>query len=129
MFLTGAYEQLRRERDGSEFARTIIPRVLVEFQPHRSFFLRALGEYRAERRSALEDARTGEPLRLGSDIIAAENLNGMRIDLLAAYEPTPGTVAYLGYGATLNDEDAFRFERVQRTTDGIFLKLAYQFRR
>lgn len=129
VFLTGAYERLLRERDGSEFARTIIPRLLVEFQPRRSFFLRALGEYRAERRAALLDARTGMPLFRGGAAMGPEALNGMRVDLLAAYEPTPGTVAYLGYGATLNDEAAFQFAGVERRSDGVFLKLAYQFRR
>lgn len=129
MFLTGAYEQLLRSRDDSEFARTIIPRILVEFQPSRSFFLRGLSEYRAERRGALLDARTGLPLSRAGVPIGPEELNGVRIDLLAAYEPRPGTVAYLGYGATLNDEAAFRFSGVERSSDGLFLKLAYQFRR
>jgi hypothetical protein len=129
MFLTGAYEKLTRDRDGSEFARTIIPRALVEYQPTRAFFVRVLGEYRAERRAALRDALTGEPLWRGADPVGATELNGVRVDLLAAYEPTPGTVAYLGYGATLNDAEAFRFSGMQRSADGLFLKLAYQFRR
>jgi hypothetical protein len=129
VFLTTAYEQLARRRDGSEFARTIIPRLLVEFQPTRAFFVRALGEYRAERRAALRDARTGQPLLFEGEPIGAEELNGVRVDLLAAYEPSPGTVAYLGYGATLNDGAAFRFAGMERATDGLFLKIAYQFRR
>lgn len=130
VLLTGAWEQLWRDRDDSEFARAIIPRALIEFQPTRSFFLRAVGEYHAERRAALLDARTGLPLR-SSDLVPvpATDLNGMRVDLLAAYEPRPGIVAYLGYGATLNDAEAFRFRDIERTTDGLFLKLAYQFRR
>lgn len=128
MFLTGAYEVLRRDRDDSEFARTIIPRALVEYQPMRSFFLRALGEYRAERRAELRDAITGEQLFLGTTAAGPSELNGLRVDLLAAYEPTPGTVAYLGYGATLNDAEAFRFSGMERMADGLFMKLAYQLR-
>jgi hypothetical protein len=69
------------------------------------------------------------PLFRGGAAMGPEALNGMRVDLLAAYEPTPGTVAYLGYGATLNDEAAFQFAGVERRSDGVFLKLAYQFRR
>jgi len=131
VLLTGAWEQLWRDRDDSEFARTIIPRILVEFQPTRAFFLRAVSEYRAERRAALLDARTGAPLLDAGSLapIDAVHLNGMRVDLLAAYEPRPGIIAYLGYGATLNDEDAFRFRGIERASDGLFLKLAYQFRR
>lgn len=131
VLLTGVWEQLWRDRDDSEFARTIIPRVLLEFQPTRAFFLRGVGEYRAERRAALLDARTGEPLFgfEGLEPIPAQDLNGMRVDLLAAYEPRPGIVAYLGYGATLRDAEAFRFRDIERSSDGLFLKLAYQFRR
>ena len=29
--------------------------------------------------------------------------NGLRVDLLASFEPTPGTVAFLGYGSSLRD--------------------------
>lgn len=131
VLLTGAWEQLWRDRDDSEFARTIIPRILVEFQPTRAFFLRAVSEYRSERRAALLDARTGAPLLDAGSLapIDAVHLNGMRVDLLAAYEPRPGIIAYLGYGATLNDEEAFRFRGIERASDGLFLKLAYQFRR
>jgi hypothetical protein len=123
---------IERALDGSEFARTILPRVRAEFQPTRSFFVRGVAEYRAERRSALRDARTGDPLRLidpTAGSTAAFATNGLRFDLLASYQPTPGTVAFLGYGSSLVDRDSFAFDRLQRTGDGLFLKLAYQFRR
>src|SRR5690606_17541725 len=35
-------ERITRERDGSEFARTLIPRLKVEIQPTRAFFFRAI---------------------------------------------------------------------------------------
>ena len=34
--------------DGSEFARATIPRLKLEYQPTRSLFFRAIGEYRSE---------------------------------------------------------------------------------
>ena len=55
--------------------------------------------------------------------------NGFRLDLLASYEPTPGTVAFLGYGSSLESDEAFNWSRLERTTDGFFVKLAYQIRR
>src|SRR5690606_12013919 len=57
------FERITRERDGSEFARTLIPRIKLEVQPTRPLFFRAVAEYRSERSAALEDARTGAPLR------------------------------------------------------------------
>ena len=55
--------------------------------------------------------------------------NGLRVDLLFSYEPTPGTVAFLGYGSTLDNGRSFGFDSLERQSDGFFLKLAYLFRR
>jgi hypothetical protein len=51
------------------------------------------------------------------------------VDLLASYEPTPGTVAFLGYGSTMETEDEFDWSGLERVNDGFFVKLAYQIRR
>lgn len=56
------YSRLTRKSDGSEFARTIIPRLRAEYQLTRSLFFRAIGEYRSERRDALRHFATGELL-------------------------------------------------------------------
>ena len=124
-----AYQRIERERDGSEFARTLLPRAQLEYQPTRALFFRTIGEWRAERRAALVDARTGRPLRIGGVAADAQRTEGLRLDLLASYTPTPGTVVFLGYGASLGAVDTFAFRRLQRASDGVFLKLAYQFRR
>ncbi len=120
--------RIDRERAGSEFSRTIIPRLKLEYQPTRALFFRAVGEYRSERRDALRDARTGTTLRVDGDASLPVETNGLRADLLAAYEPTPGTVAYLGYGSTLDTPEGFGFSGLERADDGFFLKLAYQWR-
>ncbi len=54
MALTGTVFRLYR-LDGSEFARSTIPRLKVEYQPKRALFFRAIGEYRSERTAALVD--------------------------------------------------------------------------
>lgn len=127
--LSLAEQRLRRVRDGSEFARTLLPRVRLEYQPARALFFRAIGEWRAERRAALVDARTGAPLRVGGAPVPAEHSESARLDLLASYTPTPGTVVFLGYGASLGARQSFAFRDLERTSDGLFLKLAYQIRR
>lgn len=125
------WQRLERERDGSLFARTLIPRLRAEVQPTRAFFFRAIAEWPTEERSPLLDARTGAPLFVDGVVIGPRENDALRLDLLASYEPTPGTVAFLGYGATLTGQDAFayRARELERTTDGFFLKLAYRFRR
>jgi hypothetical protein len=120
-------ETLNRVRTGDQFARSVLSRLKMEYQPARALFFRAVGDYRAERRAALEDARTGAPLLREGVPVTAADARTLRIDLLASYEPSPGTVAFLGYGASLLDDPLS--QSWLRQSDGFFVKLAYQFRR
>ena len=61
--LTGTVFRLDR-LDGSEFARSTIPRLKVEYQPNRALFFRVIGEYRSERTAAL--VRSARPVRRSS---------------------------------------------------------------
>lgn len=122
-------ERITRERDGSEFARTLIPRLKVEVQPTRALFFRAITEYRSERRAALEDARTGAPLWVDGEPAVRTELDGLRVDLLASYEPTPGRAVFLGYGSSMERSPLLGPAELERMSDGFFLKVAYRFRR
>ena len=128
MALTGTVFRLER-LDGSEFARSTIPRLKIEYQPRRELFFRAIGEYRSDRTAALADPATGAPLFVGGAAQPAFEFNGLRVDLLASFEPTPGTVAFLGYGSSLETDAEFNWSRLRRRNDGFFVKLAYQVRR
>ena len=102
--------RIHRE-DDSEYARSTIPRLKAEYQPRRSLFFRVISEYRSERR-------------------AFETFKGLRTDWLVSFEPTPGTVVFLGYGAS-QERNPVRFgtDDLTRTSDGFFVKLAYLIRR
>ena len=123
------FARLTRERDGSEFARTVIPRLRLEYQPTRALFFRTVAEYRAERQAALVEAETGVPILIGGVPAAATDRNGLRLEWLASYQPTPGTVAFLGYAVDLAERDPLAFDALRARGDGLFLKLAYQLRR
>lgn len=129
MSASNTYSRISRDRDGSEFARTVIPRVKLEYQLTRSLFFRVVGEYIAERRAALEDARTGAPLSVNGTLSTTTESNRMRLDWLASFEPSPGTVAFFGYGASLDDQRAFGLDNLTRSSDGFFVKVAYLIRR
>ena len=103
--------RIHRTEDDTEYARSTIPRLKAEYQPRRSLFFRVISEYRSERR-------------------ALETFKGLRTDWLASYEPTPGTVVFLGYGAS-HERSPVRFgtDDLTRTSDGFFVKLAYLIRR
>jgi hypothetical protein len=92
-------------------------------------FFRAIGEYRSERRAALQEPGTGAALFVGGVPATATEFNGFRLDLLASFEPTPGTVAFLGYGSSMESDREFNWSRLERVNDGFFVKLAYQIRR
>ena len=128
--LTGSltYQRLTRERDGSEFARTILPRIRLEYQPSRALFFRAVAEYRSERRAALVDSRDGSPIVINGTPSAPQRTDRLRLDLLGSFEPSPGTVAYLGYGSTLRGDRPLTFRDLERSDDAFFLKLAYLMR-
>ena len=130
MGVEAAWQRITRARDDSEFATAFIPRVQAEVQPSRALFFRLIGEWSDEARAALVDARLGRPLFAGGGAVPAFEGRALRLDLLASYEPTPGTVAFLGYGATFGagDEFAFRRDDVIRREDGFFAKVAYRWR-
>ena len=135
--LSSSFRSIARARDDSEFAREIIPRLQAEYQPTRALFFRAITQVRSERQAALLDARTGAPLLIDGTPVPGRAANELELELLLSYEPTPGTVAYFGYGSSHADPrcsvitgcNSFRVGELDRVRDGLFVKLAYLFRR
>ena len=122
-----------RTADGSTIIRADIPRLKLEYQVTRAIFFRYVGQYDAERRDALRDPRSGLPLEVdrGNGTLAlagATQSNVFRNDWLFSFQPSPGTTFFAGYGATLEEDESFRFRSVQRTSDGFFLKFSWLFR-
>lgn len=122
------HARITRARDGSRFSTANIPRVKLEYQLTRAIFVRYIGQYFAEDQVALVDPRSGQPLSVNGTPAGPEITNAFRNDLLFSYKPTPGTVLFFGYGASLTEADAFRFRDLTRTSDGFFLKLSYLLR-
>lgn len=121
------WQRLTRADDGSEFARTILPRVKLEVQPSRALFFRAVAEYRSER-TAEWRGPMGTTLLVNGSTVATTRNDRLRMDWLASYEPTPGTVLFLGYGSTLRGDRPLTFRELERQTDAFFMKVAYLFR-
>ncbi|MGH7534541.1 MAG: DUF5916 domain-containing protein, partial [Gemmatimonadales bacterium] len=128
------HRRITRATDGRRFSTSNIPRLKLEYQLTRAIFFRYVGQYAAENVTALQDPRSGRPLMRfdpGSasyvDVPGSRG-NDFRNDLLFSYRPTPGTVLFFGYGASLDDQESFRFRRLARRADGVFLKASYLFR-
>jgi hypothetical protein len=130
------HQRITRASDGSRFSTATIPRIKTEYQLTRSVFLRWVGQYVAQDRTALIDASTGLPLlaspigeqRFGPSL--ALLVNDFRNDFLFSYKPTPGTVLFVGYGASLTEPEAFTLQpsSLHRVSDGFFLKASYRYR-
>ena len=58
----------------------------------------------------------------------ASRTNDLRLDALFAWQPTPGTVFFAGYGGSLREDDTFAFRRLSRSRDGFFMNFSYLFR-
>ncbi len=115
---------LDRTRDGSRYSTEDIPRLKVEYQLTRSIFLRFIGQYTARDRSALVN-RDGLPILVNGTPDAGSIENLFQADWLFSYRPIPGTLLYLGYGATLEEPESFRYRQMKRQADGFFAKVSY----
>jgi len=118
---------LDRRRDGSRFSSETIPRLKVEYQVSRALFLRFVGQYAARSTSELVD-RNGNPILSGGQRVAATATNELRADWLFSYRPVPGTLVYLGYGSTLEEQPRIPGSVLRRVNDGFFGKVSYVFR-
>jgi hypothetical protein len=124
-----------RRTDGTRVADGRIPRLKVEYQLSRAIFLRAIGEYNAQRQDTLrDDSRTNLPIVIRDPVtgvyaaaVASEH-NRFRVDALFSYQPTPGTVFFAGYSSFLTEPQGLQFGNLRRTNDGFFLKASYLFR-
>ncbi|MDE3151911.1 MAG: carbohydrate binding family 9 domain-containing protein [Gemmatimonadota bacterium] len=121
-----------RRSDGVKTLSTEIPRLKVEYQLTRSIFFRVVAQYTASKREPLIDPATGTPILSPSNgtyvPLGGTSSNALRADWLFSYRPTPGTVFFLGYGNTMTEPDALRFQQLRRVTDGFFVKGSYRWR-
>jgi hypothetical protein len=127
------YSHYARRRDGTTLSQANVPRLKIEYQLSRPLFVRFVGQYDNRRRDALRDPSTNYPLGTLSDgavtAAAAQTIRDIRFDWLISYVPTPGTVVFAGYGASLYEPEAFRFREMERVRDGVFVKVSYLLRR
>ncbi len=127
------YQRVDRVSDGSNVNVTQIPRLTIEYQIARPLFLRLIGQYvQIVTGSLRDDSRTELPVYIdtGSGLVRAgpQNDHDVRLDALLSYRPTPGTVLFAGYGSTYTGEESYKFNELQRNSDGFFVKLSYLFR-
>ena len=123
-----------RPNDHSRVGNTRIPRVKMEYQVTRAFFVRLVGQYTSDTRDALrDDSRNNDPLLIRNSagvyaLTTPRSANALQGDVLFAITPSPGTVFYAGYRSQFTELQPFKFQDVARTNDGFFIKASYLFR-
>jgi Domain of unknown function (DUF5916) len=130
---TYVYQDYWRRTDHSLVGRNVIPRVKTEYQFTRSIFLRVVGEYDvAEQNDLRDETRTFYPLLINGKKALATRSAQLHGDWLFSYQPSPGTVLFLGYGsqanATPSPLDRFNFQPFIRASDYFFVKYSYLIR-
>jgi hypothetical protein len=124
-----------RHSDGSLVERQLIPRLDIEYQLSRPIFFRVVAQYDAVKQDSLrDDSRTNLPIYVYSPTTgvytraSAFVSNLVQFQALFAYQPLPGTVAFLGYGNNLTEPQSFDFTTLVPTSVSFFVKFSYLFR-
>ena len=128
------HQEFNRWGDGSTVSIRKVPRLKVEYQATRSIFFRMVGQYDTQEKAARrDDGRTNFPLLLRNGDGSYSRLgvvkrNRIRGDWLFSYQPSPGTVFFLGYGSSLGELEPLKFRNLTRLADGFFVKWSYLYR-
>ncbi len=130
---TLAYQDYWRRSDHTLVGRNMIPRVKFEYQITSAIFMRVVGEYVLSEQDDLRDeTRTNYPLLIGGELASAIRSRSLHGDYLFSYQPTPGTVLFLGYGSAADGipdpANRFNWQPLKRTSDYFFAKASYLLR-
>ena len=123
-----SWAKLWRRIDDSLFSTVHLPRLRVQYQLGRSVFVRVVGQYDMEERSALRHPESGQPILVNGVLEAVRDQGGFQGQALLSYEPSPGTVFFFGYSRIMDGLSGYALGPKRLLQDGFFVKLSYLFR-
>jgi hypothetical protein len=126
--LDETYSRLWRREDGSAFSTAVVSRLTSQYQFSKSVLARAMIQYNLEDRDALVDPRTGAPIAIGGTVVEARESGTVQGQFLLQYQPSPGTIFYIGYSRIMEGDYSFGLREKDPVEDGLFLKLSYLMR-
>jgi Domain of unknown function (DUF5916) len=129
-----AQNQYVRRSDNTQVFVQRVPYLEVAYQLSRPIYVRFIGQYNSTWQANLrDDGRTNAPLLLRDPATGTFTplshyiSNNVSSSFLFSYQPTPGTVFFLGYGGTYTEPWAFNFTGLTRQNDNFFIKITYLF--
>ena len=85
-------------------------------------------QYELAERTQLRDPTTKRALLVYGSPVLASSSGEFQGQFLLQYEPSPGTIFYIGYTRLMEGDQTYRLNRMDPVEDGLFVKLSYLFR-
>jgi hypothetical protein len=126
--LSYSFSRIWRDSDGSFFSAADIPRLRLQYQFSRALRTRIILQYDLQKREALRDPTTGQPIWIEGEVAGEETEGDFLSQLLLAFEPSPRTTFFLGWSRTMEGDRTFDLGAMETMTEGFFAKLSYLFR-
>jgi hypothetical protein len=102
--------------------------VSLQYQFNKALFVRAITQFSLIDRDARRDPASGNPLVIYGTTSTPLNVGRFEGQFLLAYEPSPGTIFYVGYSLMREGHDTYDLSSMEPMADGLFVKLSYLFR-
>jgi hypothetical protein len=122
------YSRLYRTEDESVYSVTNIPHLRLQYQFSKALFARAVTQYSLIDRDVLRDPTSGNALVIDGTTSEALNEGQFEGQFLFAYQPSPGTIFYVGYSLIRQGRNTYDISSMEPMADGLFIKLSYLFR-
>ncbi len=122
------YSRLYRQHDDSIFSTTNITRVKLQYQFSKPLLTRAIVQYNLSDRDTLRDPASGQPLVIDGERYDAASDGTVEGQFLLSYEPSPGTIFYVGYSFFREGPHTYDPSQMVPMAEGLFIKFSYLFR-
>jgi hypothetical protein len=126
--LDQTYSRIWRHWNESVYSTALVSRITTQYQFSKALSARALVQYNLQDRDALVDPTTGLPILVGGTVVDASDTGSVQGQFLLQYQPSPGTIFYVGYTRLMEGDYSYGLVRKDPTADGLFVKLSYLFR-
>jgi len=126
--LSYTYSKLYRQKDDSVFSTSNIGYLRAQYQFSKALLARVIAQYNLNERDQLRDPTTGQPLLIDGSRVEAIDEGDFQGQVLVSYEPSPGTIVYVGYSFLREGINTYDISRMEPMADGLFVKFSYLFR-
>jgi len=117
-------------RINSEVYATVhVSNLRAQYLFNKALLARVTVQYELDEREALKDPTTGKPLAIFGQAQGAGSTGEFQGQLLLQYEPSPGTIFYVGFSRFMEGERSYRLSTMNPVEEGLFVKMSYLFRR